>query len=45
MDHRDDVDQPIALVDVLLDDANLLQLLASTNWLRVLAPGSEGQHA
>ena len=29
MDHSDDVDQPIALDDVLLDDANLLQLHAS----------------
>ena len=28
-DHRDDVDQPIALDDVLLDGANLLQLHTS----------------
>ena len=44
-DHRDDVDQLIALDKVALEDANLLQLHTLVELAAVLEPGREGQHA
>ena len=44
-DHRDDVDQLVALGKVSLEDANLHQLHTLVELAAVLEPGREGQHA